>query len=451
MSDHKANEQNSLNILEDLVAKALASGADGVDAVRIQGSSTSISYRLGEIEEVESSQAHDLGLRVLIGKQQAFVSSNDSKEELLDELVERAIAMAKNMPEDPYCSLADPELLATDIPELDLYDGTLRSTEELAKSAAAAEEAARSVDGITNSEGASASFGHTSVALASSNGFRGTYSGSSYSVGVSVIAGEGTSMERDYDYDSKRHFSDLKSPEEVGRSAGERAVANLNSRKMPSAHVPVVYSTRVSGSLLGHFAGAISGAAVARGTSFLKDHMDKPVFAKGINITDDPHRIRGIASKAFDGEGVRNDRIDLIQDGHLTSWILNTASAKQLGLKSNGRATRGTSSPPGSSTTNLYMQAGDLPLKDLIADIKSGLYITSLIGFGVNGVTGDYSRGASGFWIENGEIAFPVSELTVAGNLKDMYLNMTPADDLEFKFGTNAPSLRVEGMMVAGT
>jgi PmbA protein len=451
MSDHKANEQNSLNILEDLVAKARAKGADGVDAVRIQGASTSMSYRLGEMEEVESSEAHDLGLRVLIGKQQAFVSSNDTKPELLDELVERAIAMAKNMPEDPYCSLADPELLARDIPNLDLYDDTVRTPDELAADAAAAEEAARAVPGITNSEGASASYGHTSVALASSNGFRGTYSGSNYSVGVSVIAGEGTGMERDYDYDSKRHFEDLKDPAEVGTSAGERAIANLNSRKMPSAHVPVVYSSRVSASMISHFAGAISGAAVARGTSFLKDHMDKAVFADHINITDDPHRIRGAASKAFDGEGVQNGRLDLIEKGRLTSWILNTASARQLGLKSNGRATRGTSSPPGSSTTNLYMQAGDLSLKELIADIKSGLYITSLIGFGVNGVTGDYSRGASGFWIEDGEIVFPVSELTVAGNLKDMFMNMTPADDLEFKFGTNAPSLRVEGLMVAGT
>ncbi|WP_169567761.1 TldD/PmbA family protein [Sneathiella limimaris] len=451
MPDHKQNEQNSLNILEDLIAKGLNKGAEAVEAVRIQGASTSISYRLGEVEEVERSEAHDLGLRVLIGKKQAFVSSNDTKPELLDELVDRAISMAKNMPDDPYCDIADPALLATDIPDLDLYDATECSPEELEENARIAEEAARAVDGVTNSEGASSSFGHSSVALASSNGFRGTYSGSSYSVGVSVIAGEGTTMERDYDYDSKRHYSDLRTAAEIGKSAGERAVKNLNSRKMPSAHVPVVYSTRVSASLLSHFAGAISGAAVARGTSFLKDHMDKPVFDENITIVDDPHRIRGIASKAFDGEGVKNERLNLIDQGRLTTWILNTSSAKQLGLQTNGRATRGTSSPPGSSTTNLYMEAGDLSLEDLIKDIKSGLYITSLIGFGVNGVTGDYSRGASGFWIEDGEIAFPVSELTVAGNLKDMFKNLTPASDLEFRFGTNAPSIRVEGMMVAGT
>lgn len=451
MSEHKANEQNSLNILEDLVSKALKKGAAAVEAVRIQGASTSVSYRLGEIEEVERSEAHDLGLRVLIGKQQAFVSSNDTKADTLDELVERALAMAKNMPEDPYCGVADPELLATEIPDLDLLDGTTRTAEQLAESAAEAEAAARAVSGVTNSEGASASYGHSSVAMASSNGFRGTYSGSNFSVGVSVIAGEGTKMERDYDYDSKRHFEDLRGSTEVGTSAGERAVKNLNSRKMPSAHVPVVFSNRVSSSILSHFAGAISGAAVARGTSFLKDSMDQSVFAEGINIVDDPHRIRGAASKAFDGEGVKNDRLDLISDGRLTSWILNSASAKQLGLVTNGRATRGTSSPPGSGTTNLYMEAGELSLQDLIKDIKSGLYVTSLIGFGVNGITGDYSRGASGFWIENGEIVFPVSELTIAGNLKDIFKNLTPASDLKFKFGTNAPSLRIEGLMVAGT
>jgi len=451
MSDHKANEQNSLNILEELVQKAIAKGAEAADAVRVQGTSTSVSYRLGDLEEVERSEAHDLGLRVLIGKQQAFVSSNDTKDTILDELVDRALSMARNMPEDEYCGLADATLLAKDIPELDLYDARELSADELAQSARIAEEAALAVEGITNSEGASASFGHTSIALATSGGFRGTYSGSNYSVGVSVIGGEGTKMERDYDYDSRRHFEDLRDPAAIGKLAGERTVKNLNPQKMPSANVPVIYSNRVSSSIIGHFAGAISGAAVARGTSFLKDEMGKQIFAPSINIVDDPHRIRGAASKAFDGEGVKNSRLNLIEKGDLTSWIMNSASAKQLGLTTNGRASRGTSSPPGSSTTNLYMEAGDLSLKDLIKDIKSGLYITSLIGFGVNGVTGDYSRGASGFWIEDGEIAFPVSELTVASNLKEMFMNLTPADDLEFKFGTNAPSLRIEGMMVAGT
>ncbi len=451
MSDHKSNEQNSLNILDDLVKKARSKGADAADAIRVQGSSTSVSYRLGEIEEIERSDAHDLGLRVLIGKKQAFVSSNDTDDKVLDDLVDRALDMARNMPEDQYCGLADPSLLAQNIPALDLYDTTTRSAEELADCARQAEEAALAVDGITNSEGASATSGHSSIALATSDGFTGSYSSSSHSVGISVIGGEGTGMERDYDYDSKRHLEDLRSAAEIGLSAAERTIKILNPKKMPSAKVPVIFSTRISGSLLNHFAGAISGAAVARGTSFLKDKMGEAVFSKDINIVDDPHRVRGPASKPFDGEGVGNGRLNLIEEGNLTTWILNSASAQQLGLQSNGRASRGTSSPPGSSTTNLYMEAGKTSHDDMVGDIKSGFYVTSLIGFGVNGVTGDYSRGASGFWIENGEITHPVSELTIAGNLLDMFMNITPADDLEFKFGTNAPTLLVNGMMVAGT
>lgn len=451
MADYKANEQNSLNILDDLIKKARQKGADAADAVRVQGTSTNVSYRLGELEEIERSEAHDLGLRVLIGKQQAFISSNDTDANVLEQLVDRAIDMARNMPEDQYCGLADPSLLAKSFPELDLYDSSELSAEELADRAREAEEAALSVKGITNSEGASASFGHSSIALATSDGFRGSYSSSSHSVGISVIGGEGTGMERDYDYDSRRHFEDLRTPADIGIVAGERTVKNLNPKKMPSANVPVVFSNRVSNSIVGHFAGSVSGGSVARGTSFLKDSMDQLVFGSTINIVDDPHRIRGAGSKPFDGEGVANQRLNLIEDGKLANWILNSSTAEQLGLTSNGRASRGTASPPGAATTNLYMEAGELSLQDLIKDIKSGLFVTSLIGMGVNGVTGDYSRGASGFWIENGEILFPVSELTIASNLKDMFKNLTPADDLEFKFGTNAPSLRIEGMMVAGT
>jgi len=365
--------------------------------------------------------------------------------------VDRALAMARNMPEDEFCGLADPELLARDFPSMDLYDGTELDGEALAALAKETEGAALAIDGVTNSEGGGASYGHSSIALATSAGFSGAYSSSSFSLSASVIAGDGQNMERDYDYDSQRFYCDLRSPEDIGRMAGERAISLLNPRKMPSGQVPVVFSDRVSGSIVGHFAGGISGASIARGTSFLKDDMGAKLFADGINIVDDPHRRRGAASKPFDGEGVANSRLNLAEDGVLQCWIMNTASAKQLGLASNGRASRGTASPPGSSTTNLYMEAGDVSLADLIADIKSGLYITSLIGFGVNGITGDYSRGASGFWIEDGEIAFPVSELTIAGNLKDMFANLTPADDLEFRHGTNAPSLRIDGMMVAGT
>lgn len=451
MPDHKSNEKNSLDILHEVVAKALKKGATAADAIRVQGASTNLSYRLGEVEEIERSEAHDLGLRVMFGQQQAFVSSNDSRPELLDQLVERAIDMAKNTPPDEFCGLADTALLATAPPELDLYDGAELSTDQLIELARETEEAARAVKGVTNSEGASAAFGHSSFALVTSGGFAGSYSSSNYSLSTSVIAGEGTAMERDYDYDSKRHLEDLRPAADIGKTAGERAVAILNPRKMESAEVPVVFSNRVSNSLLGHFAGAISGSSIARGTSFLKDHMDKKVFKNGIRIIDDPHRRRGPGSKPFDAEGVANASLTLIDDGVLQSWILSSASAKQLGLATNGRASRGTASPPGPSTTNLYMEAGGITHDDLISDIKSGLYITSLIGFGVNGVTGDYSRGASGFWIENGEICYPVSELTVAGNLKDMFSKITAADDLIFRSATNAPSLRIDGMMVAGT
>ncbi|WP_339712083.1 TldD/PmbA family protein [uncultured Sneathiella sp.] len=451
MSEHTIDAQNSLNILDDLIAIALRKGAEAADAVRIQGTSINVSVRQGETEEIERSEAHDLGLRVLIGKQQAFVSSNDAKPEVLEELVDRALAMARNMPEEKFCGLADPDDLATEFADLDLYDKTALSPEDLVQTAKTAEQAALAVKGVTNSEGGGASSGRASIALVTSGGFKGAYSSSSYSISASVIAGEGQGMERDYDYDSHHHFADLRSAEEIGRKAGERAVKLLNPRKMPSGQVPVVFSNRVSASILGHFSGAISGAAIARGTSFLKDRMGEQVFPDNIRIIDDPHRPRGAASKPFDGEGVVNKRLDLVKGGTLQSWILNTSSAKQLGLRTNGRATRGTASPPGSGTTNLYMEAGNLSLEELIGDIKSGLFITSLIGFGVNAITGDYSRGASGFWIENGEMAFPVSELTIAGNLNDMFMKLTPADDLEFRQGTNAPSLRIDGMMVAGT
>jgi PmbA protein len=288
------------------------------------------------------------------------------------------------------------------------------------------------------------------VTLATSEGFFGAYAGTSHSVGVSVLSGEGTSMERDYESASARHSSDLDSSETIGRSAGERAVKRLNPRRVKSQSVPVVFDPRVSAGLIGHFAGAISGASIARGVSFLKEFMGKPVFAPGIAIIDDPHRIRGLRSKPFDGEGVKNQRRAIVEDGVLTTWLLDCSSAKQLGLTSTGHAARGTGGPPSPSTTNFYMEAGKLSPNELMADIREGLYLTELMGMGVNGVTGDYSRGAAGFWIENGQIAYPVSEITIASNLKEMFRNLTPANDLVFRYGTNAPTLRVEGMTIAG-
>ncbi len=443
-------DNDVLNLLGDLIGMACKAGADAADAVAVNSTSLSVSCRLGRPEDLERSESRDIGLRVFIGRSQAIVSSSDDSTSARNAMVERAIAMARLTPEDPFCGLAPAERLARDLPDLDLIDPMEPDSESLIAMALRTEEAGRAVRGVTNSEGADASWSRHGIALATSHGFAGTYAGSSFSLSASMIAGTDTGMERDYDFSSARHFADLCAPEEIGATAGERAVARLNPRKMPSCTVPVIFDRRVSASLLGHFSGAINGSAVARGTSFLKNAMDQPVFSSAVTIIDDPHRLRGLRSKPFDGEGVANQPLELVKNGKLESWLLDSTAARQLSLQTNGRAGRGTGSPPSPAPTNLYMQAGNLPLKALLADIASGFYVTELIGMGVNGVTGDYSRGASGFWIENGEIAFPVSGMTIAGNLKDMFRRMTPADDLEFRYGTNAPTLRIDGMTVAG-
>ncbi len=435
-----------------LVERARKAGAEAAEAVVVEGQSLGVSWRLGKLEDVERSEGRDVGLRVFIGRRQAVVSTTDLSERSLAPLVERVVAMARVAPEDPYAGLADADLLARGLPDLDIDDPTPAPTAEaLAAQAAEAEEAALAVAGVTNSGGAGAQWGRSGIALVTSDGFSGSYSGTSFSVSCSVLAGEGMGMERDYDYSATRHLADLGRPADIGRSAGTRAVRRLLPRKVKSQAVPIVYDPRVSAGLVGHFAGAISGASIARKSSFLLNSMGGRVFAPGIAIVDDPHMKRGPRSKPFDGEGVANRAMKLVDDGTLTTWLLDTASARQLGLKTTGHAARGTGGPPSPSTTNLYMAAGTLPPAALMADIAQGLYITELIGMGVNGVTGDYSRGASGFWIENGKLAFPVSEITVAGNLKDMFLNMTLADDLVFRYATNAPTVRVEGMTVAGT
>jgi len=444
--------QAALDLLSDLLAQAKKAGADAADAVVASGVSLSHAQRLGEIEKLERSESADVGLRVFIGKCQAIVSSSDSAPEALRALAERAVAMARAVPEDSYCGLADPEKILTGaIRDLEVCDDAEPAPETLIERAREAEDAARAVAGVTNSEGAEASWGRSNIALAASNGFSGAYSVSRQSVGVSVLAGEGTGMERDYEFSTAVFSEDLDDATAIGHSAGERAVRRLNPRKMGTRKAPVVYDPRVSNGLLRHLAGAINGAAIARGTSFLKDSMEKQVFARGIRIVDDPHRKRGLASKPFDAEGLPNDPLDLVADGVLLRWILDLRSARQLGLESNGRASRGTSSPPSPSTTNLYLAPGDQTRDALIGDIKDGFYVTELMGFGINGVTGDYSRGAAGYWIENGAITFPVSEMTVAGNLKDMFLAMTPADDLEFRYGVNAPTVRIDGMTVGGS
>ncbi len=439
-----------LNILTDLMKWAKAAGADSADALYVNGESISVAQRLGKREKLDSSEGRDLGLRVFVGTRQAFVSSTDFSPKALRILAERAVDMARAVPEDPVCGIAPEELLARTWPDLDLDDKRRPSARSLLALAAETEDAARAVKGVTNSEGAEAGWGRTTVVLAASNGFVGGYRRGGYSLSCSVIAGEGTGMETDYEWTSAVHLEDLMAPAKVGRNAGRSVVARLNPRKAPSARLPVVYDKRVSGGLIGHLAGAINGRSVARGTSFLKDKMGEKIFPDGIRILDNPLRQRGLGSKPFDAEGLPTKRYAVIDDGRLTTWLLDLAAARQLNLKPTGHASRGTSGPPSPTTSNFYLEKGRLSVDELIGDVKSGLYITSLIGFGINGVTGDYSRGASGFWIENGKLAWPVSGITVAGNLKDMFLKMTPASDLQFKGSTNAPTVRIEGMTIAG-
>jgi PmbA protein len=435
---------------ERLVKAALARGADAADAVALRGMSLAIEVRDGAVEESERAEGDDLGLRVLVGKRQAVVSTNDMASDGSAALAERAVAMARAAPEDKFAGLADAALLAHDFPDLDLIDPELPTITELEAMARAAEVAGLAVKGVVKSGGASASAGIGGMVLVTSHGFRGAYLGSRHGLSMTAIAGSGTGMERDYDYSSVLHAADLESPEKIGRTAGERALERLNPRKVSTRKVPVVFDRRVSGSLVSHLASAANGASVARKTSFLRDKMGEKLFADGIRIIDDPLRKRGLRSHPFDGEGVAGRKLALVDDGVLRSWILDCATARELGLATTGHAQRGVSSVPSPGASNLHLEAGRLSPEALIADIKDGFYVTDLIGMGANMVTGDYSRGASGFWIENGKRTFAVSEVTIAGHLLDIFRTLTPANDLEFRYGTNAPTVRLEGLTVAG-
>jgi len=438
------------DLAERLVAAAKRAGADTADAVAVRSMSLSIEVREGAVEESERAEGDDIGLRVLVGQRQAVVSTNDLSGAGIDDLAARAVAMAKAAPEDKFAGLADASLLAKNFPELDLIDPDLPSVTRLEELARGAEAAALAVKGVTRSDGASASAGIGGMVLVTSHGFRGAYLGSRHSVSVSAIAGEGTGMERDYDFSSALYAADLDAPEKIGRNAGARAVERLNPRKVSTRKVPIVFDPRISASLVAHLANAANGSAIARKTSFLKDKRGEKLFPSGIRIIDDPFRRRGLRSRPFDAEGVAGKELALVEDGVLTSWVLDSATARELGMQTTGHAQRGVSSAPSPGVTNLYLAPGTLTPDALIADITDGFYVTELIGSGVNGVTGDYSRGAGGFWIENGKRGYPVSEVTIAGNLIDMFRTLTAANDLEFRYGTNAPTLRVEGLTVAG-
>ena len=437
------------DILFSLLAKARAAGADGADAVLFSGESLSVARRLGKTEEVDRAEGRDLGLRVFVGKRSAIVSSSAVDPAGFADLAERAVAMARVVPEDPYSGMADtwaaPEAVA-----LDMEDPAEPDAEALIARAALAEDAAMAVPGITNSEGAGASYARSVGVLITSDGFIGKSVRSSHSISASALAGQGTGMQRDYDYSGTVYLADLDDAVAIGRSAGERAVRRLNPIRPKTGRYPVIYDPRVAGGLLGHLAGATNGSGVARGTSFLKDRMGQRIFAAGIDIHDDPRRVRGLRSRAFDGEGTPTRARKIIEDGVLTSWFLDSRSARQLGLVSTGHAARGTSAPPSPSPSNLYLAPGKMSPEELMSDIKEGIYITELFGMGVNGVTGDYSRGAAGFMIRDGILAEPVAEITIAGNLTDIFASMTPANDLRFRRGTDAPSVRVEGLTIAG-
>ena len=437
------------DLLASLIDRARAAGADAADAVLFSGASLSVQRRLGATEQVERSEGRDLGLRVFVGRHAAIVSSTTIDPAGFQALAERAVAMARVVPEDPEAGLAEtmapPEYL-----DLELEDSAEPTTEQLVARAAEAEDAARSVPGVTNSEGADAGFGRAVGYLVTSAGFSGRSVRTSHSVSATALAGAGTGMQRDYDYTSAVHLSDLDDPTAIGRSAGERAIARLNPTRPKTGKYTVVYDPRVAGGLVGHLSGAINGAGVARGTSFLKDRMGSRVLPEGVDIVDDPRRVRGLRSRLFDGEGTPTRARKLVEDGVLVSWLLDSRSARQLGLVSTGHAARGTSGPPGPSASNLYMSPGKLTPAELMADIDEGVYLMELIGMGVNGLTGDYSRGAAGFMIRKGQLAEPIAEITVAGNLREMFANLTPANDLVFRRGTDAPTLRIEGLVVAG-
>ena len=433
------------------VERVRALGADASDAIVSTDAATSVSVRLGALEEVGRSEDSELGVRAFVGNRSASVSTGDLSPSALDALAERVVAMARAAPEDPYAGLAPPDrLLRGPVPHLDLDDGGEVAPEALREAALAVEDAARAVAGVTNSQGGSASAGRSVIALATSTGFAAGYAVSSHGLSASVLAGTGADMQRDYASHSARHRGDLESPEVIGARAGARAVARLHPVRRGSGAMPVVFDPRVGSGLVGHLIGAIAGPAVARGTSFLRDCIGTEVFAPGITILDDPHRPRGLRSRPFDGEGLAVSPSALVEGGVLNGWLMDSASARQLGLAPTGHAARGSAGAPGVSTGNVHLAPGAATPAALIADIELGVLVLELIGQGVNGVTGDYRRGAAGMWIERGEITRPVAEITIAGNLRDMFANLSAADDLEFRGGINVPTLRVDGMTVAG-
>ncbi|HWE45531.1 MAG TPA: TldD/PmbA family protein [Caulobacteraceae bacterium] len=438
-------------LLQGVVDAALKAGADAAEAVMAERQSLSVGVRLGQLEDVEREEGRDLGLRVFFGKRQAVVSSSDISPATRERLVERAVAMAKLAPEEPYAGLAPEDLLERGPHrDLDLFDPTEFDAETLEARAREAEDVARAVPGVTKSEGGHASWTTGRWGFLTSTGFWGEHRGSAYGLYAGVIAADDNGQERGGESRSTRHAEDLPSPHEIGQLAGERAVQRLGAKKLDSRTAPVIIENRIGTQILSAFTSGIAGSAVARGVSFLKDKLGQPIFASEIQVIDDPFRPRGMGSTPFDDEGVRVEKRELVKDGVLTSWLMNCSSAKQLGLTSTGHASRGLAGPPGVSTHNLYLAAGERDLAGLMADAREGLFVTSMFGPSFNANTGDWSTGVSGFWFENGEIAYPVSEITIAGNLAEIYKRLVPGADLEFRGSTNTPSLLADGIAIGG-
>lgn len=445
------DSQTALERCQDLISTARKKGADAADAVARAESSESIAVRLGDLEDVERSEGESIGLRVFVGQRSASIQTSDFTRESFETLAERAIDMARLAPEDQYAGLAPEDMLFSgELPELDLADAAEPSPQSLRERALAAEDAARSVDGVTNSNGGGASFSRAVMALVTSHGFARGYEAGAHGISASVVAGEGGNMETDYEYRTARHLEDLPDPQWIGTEAGRRTVARLDPGTMPSKAMPVVFDPRVGTGLVGHLLGAMSGPSAARKGTFLLGREEEQLFDSAVRIVEEPLRKRGLRSRPFDGEGLAATKRSLVEDGRIFGWMTNAASSRQLGVPMTGHAGRGGGGAPGVSASNVHIEPGAVSAKELMADIEEGVFVTQLFGQGVNLVTGDYSRGASGFRIENGEIGSAVAEITIAGNLVDMFRALVPADDLEFIQGINVPTLRIDGMTVAG-
>lgn len=442
------------SVTDALLDAARKAGADHADALAVDGTAVQIEVLEGKLEQAERAEGIDIGLRVMIGQKQACVSASDISADTIRTMAERAVAMALEAPEDPFIGLADPSQLARDfdIDALELSDSAEeQSPAALQELALRAEAAARDVAGVDKVQASAASYSRRRIALAASNGFFGGYARTGSSVSCVAISGTGTDMERDYDGDSRTFFTDLRRPEDIGLKAGERAVERAGSRKPPTGSFPVLYDERISAGLIGHMLGAINGAAIVRGGSWLRDSLGAQILPSSMSVIEEPHRPRISGSRPFDGEGLPTAQRKIIDQGVLTGWTLDLASARQLGMQSTANAARGPSAPPSPSVSNIMVTQGDKSRAELLADMGTGLLITSMIGTSINPNTGDYSRGASGFWVENGEIQYPVNECTVAGNLQDMLKTLVPANDARLHLSRVVPSLLVEGLTLAGS